>query len=226
ADRAAAVAVALPGLHPARPGRRLHRRPGRARRRPGSGDPPVGLPVRSLPDAGRWLRHELVVTSGPGRAAPRRDVRVALAREVVPPDGAAGRHVLRGRGRRLRRPGTRRGLDRRRHRRGVHPSPPAGLGALGGDVAARGARGRAVRGRHRRAVRRRVDVPPGHRRLEGGAGGAGRPALRRVRRGPAARRSVAHPAPRLAGGGGGAESRLRPSPPRRPPGAVADPLAL
>ena len=45
----------------------------------------------------------------------------------------------------------------------------------------------------RRAVRRRVDVPPGHRRVEGRAGRAGRPAARRRRPAAAARRAVGAP---------------------------------
>ena len=67
-------------------------------------------------------------------------------------------------------------------RGGVHRAAPAGLGALGRGLARRRARRWPVRRGHRRPVRRRVDVHPRARRLEGRADGAGRPAHRRVRR--------------------------------------------
>ena len=67
-------------------------------------------------------------------------------------------------------------------RDGVHRAAPTRLGPLRRGLARRRARGWAVRRRRRRPVRRRVDVHPRARRLEGRADGAGRPALRRVRR--------------------------------------------
>ena len=102
---------------------------------------------------------------------------------------------------------SRRRLDRRRDRHGVHRAAPARLGALRGDLARRRAGRRAVRRRHRRPVRRRVDVHPRARRLQGGADGPGRPAQRRVRRPPAARHPVADRAPGDARGGRGRRGR-------------------
>ena len=75
----------------------------------------------------------------------------------------------------------------------------ARLGAFGRGVGRRGARRRALRRRDRRSVRRRVDVPRAHRRVEGRVRRARRAAPRgRRRRPPAARRPVADAAPRVA----------------------------
>ena len=63
--------------------------------------------------------------------------------------------------------------------RGLPPPQPAGLGPQrrGVDAGRRAGR-RPLRRGDRRAVRRRVDVPPRHRRIEGGAGRPGRAAGR------------------------------------------------
>ena len=124
-----------------------------------------------------------LVVTGPARCPP------ALRAAGHPLDAPVGsslrdprRHRVR-RGRRgMRRPGPVRRLDRPAHRGGVHRAAPPRLGPLRRGLARRRARGGSLRRRHRRPVRRRVDVHPGARRLEGRADGAGRPAPRRVRR--------------------------------------------
>ena len=59
-------------------------------------------------------------------------------------------------------------IDADVHRR-LHAPARARLGALGRGLGRRRARRRALRRRDRRPLRGRVDVPPPHRRLEGGA---------------------------------------------------------
>ncbi len=78
--------------------------------------------------------------------------------------------------RRLRRSAPARRLDRPVDPGGVRRAAPPRLGALGRGLARRPAGRRAVRRLDRRAVRRRVDVPPGDRRVEGRARGPRRPA--------------------------------------------------
>ena len=118
------------------------RRPGRDRRRPGAGDGAGGVPLRALPDAHRRpSRADGVVQPGtPRHAAAARPPRLALAGEVGAALRDPGRHRLCRGHRRLRRPTTPVGLDRRPDPRRVPPPPRARLGALGRDLARRPAR--------------------------------------------------------------------------------------
>ena len=171
------------------PARRLgRRRPGRGGRGPRAGHGAGGLPARAVPDGRRppgqrgsaemaWWSPDprgvlpldgLRVTRSMRQSARHFEIRVDTAfAEVVAGCADPERH---GR------------LDRRRDRDGVHRAAPARLGPLRRGLARRRARRRAVRRRHRRPLRRRVDVHPCARRLEGRADGAGRPAHRRARR--------------------------------------------
>ena len=87
-------------------------------------------------------------------------------------------------------------VDRRVVRRRVLRAAPARLGAQRRDLARRRARRRPLRRRDRRALRRGVDVPPRHRRVEGRVAEHRRAARRRRR--DALRRAVGHAAPRVA----------------------------
>ena len=126
---------------------------------------------------------------------PSRSLRRAFARYELRVDTAFAA-VVAG----LRATRRARELDRRGRHRRVRPPARARLGALGRGLGRRGAGRRALRRRARRALRRRVDVPRAHGRLEGGVRRPRRAAPRRGRRRPAApRRPVADAAPRVAG---------------------------
>ena len=173
------------------------------RRRPRPGHGPAGLPVGTVPDARR-----------PG---PHAGLVVARPRGVLPLDGLRVTRSLRASCRRFEirvdtafddvveacaDPDATARLDHRRDPRRLRAAARAGLGPQRRGVVARRrhARRRAVRHLRRRAVRRRVDVPPPARRLEGGAGRPRRAPDRR-RRGPAARRAVDHRPPAQPGRG-------------------------
>src|SRR6266508_4945707 len=105
----------------------------------------------------------------------------------------------------MRRPPPAPRLDHRRHQGRLCPAARARVGpqrrgvGCGPRLSGRG----AVRHRDRGAVRRRVDVPPPDRRLEGGAGRFGRAPGRDRPRRSAGRRAVGHASPGVAGGDGG-----------------------
>jgi hypothetical protein len=201
AGRAATEPLGHGGAGPVR-----RRRPRGRGCRPGPGHPAGRLPGRAVPHAGRRAAG-LVVTRPTRRPAPGRPAGVPVAAPLLPA-------VLGKRGHRLRR--RPRGVCRTPGRRRVdHPgnpgrlpaAPPAGVGAQRGvPRRRRRAGGRPVRRGHRRAVRRRVDVPPCARRLQGRPGGPGRPAARGGRR--AARRAVVDTAPGQPGGRGGQPAGL------------------
>src|SRR5690606_21473597 len=90
-------------------------------------------------------------------------------------------------------------LDRPADHRGVHAAAPPRLGAQRRGVGRPRPGRRPVRGLDRRVLRRGVDVPPRHGRVEGGARRAGRPVAPGAR--GAARRAVDDAAPGLAGCG-------------------------
>jgi hypothetical protein len=203
-------------------------RPGRHRCRPGAGDGAGGVPLRDLPDADRGAAcADGVVQPGtPRHPAAARLPRLALAGEVRPAVRDPRRHRLCRGHRRLRRPTPSVRLDRPPDPRRLPPPARARLGALDRDLARRPARGRPVRRGPGWAVRRRVDVPPRDRCVEGRVPGAGADARRRSR--PARRHPVADP--HLASLGVGEVSReeylrrlleVLPSPPAvfEPPGA-------
>ena len=210
--------VGLPGLH--RPARGLGRRrrlrrpsvptwhPGRCWRRTGGAPSrcPRGPASRSV-----------VVAARPGRASARPAAGLALPGEVVPPDGGAGGHGVRrgGRARAPTRRATAGGSTTGSRRRTASCTGWAGR-TRSRAWRRRRARRWAVRRRDRRAVRGRVDVPPGHRCVEGGARRAGGAALRRAPRPAAARRAVADAAPGVARGGRAAAGRTTPGCSRTP----------
>ena len=159
-------------------GRRRRRRGGRDRRRPGARHPAGRLPVRALSDAGpagtRWPGgHPTPGGSSPwnrrpgcgsadrcGSRAPRFEIRVDTAFDEVI-EACADR----------RRPGAWIDRDIKRAYRRLHE-----LGWVHSVEAwdeRRPPGRRAVRRGHRGPVRRRVDVPPPDRRVQGGAGRPG-----------------------------------------------------
>ena len=168
-------------------------------RRPRTGDVAGGLPVWAFSDAGPAGARGLVVArpSGivpldPGGLRVSRSLRKSCARFEIRVDTAFDEVIAACADR--RRPGAWIDRDisrayRRLHELGWVHSVEAWdeWGQLG--------RG-ALRGGDRRTVRRRVDVPPPDRRLEGGAGRAGRPAPTVLRR--PARRTVEASAPRFS----------------------------
>ena len=164
----------------------------------------------------RWL----VVARPPGRHPARRAAGDPVAAPQPAPLRGADRHpVHRGR-RRLRRPDAARAVDHRRR----SSTPTRALHELGWAhsvevVRRRRAGRRAVRRADRTVLRRRVDVPHGDRRLEGGAGGAGRLAERHGC--GAARRPVGHRPPGVARRGRGPPRRV----PRRGCTPPSDPEA-
>ena len=182
----------LPGVTPGRSSRRRRRgsfpdahrrtrRPGVRRRRPRAGHDAGRLPGRAVPDAVRPAPPGLVVAGSPRRAAARR----AAGHPVAAPLGAP----VRGPGRHRRSPAVMTACAAP-HRRGGWITPAfvraySRLHELGWahSVEAwtrrRRAGRRALRRGDRRPVRRRVDVPPATRRLQGRARGPGRPAAGR-----------------------------------------------
>ena len=148
---------------------------------------PMGVDTHGAPSAG-----------GPRstwRPAPRRAAGEPVVAAVVAEVRDPGGHRLRGRGRRVCRPGRSGGWIDDDIASGLPHPARARLGALGRGLARRRARRRPVRRGHRWPLRRGVDVHPGPRRLQGRTDGPGRPAARRARRPPGARHPVADPAP-------------------------------
>ena len=186
ADRARSLRVGLP----ARDGGGLGGRRG-ARRRPRAGDAPRRLPRRPVPDArGRGAGHGLVEPAPARRHPARRLPPVALA--------AADAAALRDHGRpRVRRRSSRAAPTRRARAAGSRarsaprtPSCTRSAGRTRSRPGTRTARSPAgSTGRDRRPVRRRVEVPRAHGRVQGRGRGPRRAAAGGRRR-AAARRPV------------------------------------
>ena len=152
------------------------RRPGRHRRRPGARDPAGGVPARDLPDArARRAAADALVLAGAPRASSRstgcvvsRSLRRSVRDFEIRVDTAFD-EVVAGCARPARAtPGGSPGTSRRRTASctgsgWAHSVEAWRDGELAGGLYGVG---------DRRPVRRRVDVPPGPRRLEGGAGRA------------------------------------------------------
>ena len=152
---------------------------------------------RAVPDAVRSTARCLVLTRPSGHHPPRRSPGEPVAAPQHPPfRGPPGRALRRGDGA-LRRSPPAGGVDHPTLRQGVRATAPSRLGPLLRVPRRRRSAGRrSLRRAHRWPVRRRVDVPHRHRRVEGRARRARRVAQRDRR--PAARRAMDDVAPRLA----------------------------
>ena len=177
------------------------------RRRPRTGHAVGGVPERPVPDALRPAPAGLVLARPAGDHPARRPRRQPLAAPQPAQLRRAAGHRLRRRHTALRRstaPGV---VDHAGVRARLLHAARTRLGALVRVVRRAGRTGRRpLRRAHRRFLRRRGDVPPRPRRLQGGARAARRLAHRDRR--PADRRAVADTAPHVVGSDHGEPRRV------------------